>query len=143
VKGNPVTAQSALTRDTSKWFEALRCLQCLVQNAYGIAAGCHHAGRQIRRGEAKLSSRNCRSVRPSHCPIMCAQAKKLYHNCDTKPVLAAQTGSINESRLLILRNLLKTQESSKIPAYRLIRHIIYSQILIKNAALKFSLRELL
>jgi hypothetical protein len=63
--------------------------------------------------------------------------RKLCHNCDTKPAFAGKTDFANRSNLLILWNLLKAKEGSKIPAYRLIRHIIYSQILIKNAAIKF------
>jgi hypothetical protein len=50
------------------------------------------------------------------------RSQKLCHNCDTKPVLAAQIDFFDELRLLILRNLLKTQICPKIPAYRLIRH---------------------
>ncbi len=48
--------------------------------------------------------------------------KRLCHNCDTIPVFAAKTDSIDRLRLLILRNLLKTHDRLKIPAYRLIRH---------------------
>jgi len=44
---------------------------------------------------------------------------------------------------LITHNFLKGLADYQNPAYRLIRHIIYSQILSKNAAIKFSLRELL
>ena len=43
--------------------------------------------------------------------------KKLGHNCDAKPVLAAKTDFIDDALLLILWNLLKTQEGPKIPAY--------------------------
>jgi hypothetical protein len=48
----------------------------------------------------------------------------LCHNCDTKPVLAVKIDFIDDVRLLILRNLLKTQMGPKIPAYRLIRQIL-------------------
>ena len=43
--------------------------------------------------------------------------KKLCHNCDAKPVLAGKTDFIDDALLLILWNLLKTQEGPKIPAY--------------------------
>ena len=45
------------------------------------------------------------------------RSKKLCHNCDTKPVFTAKTDFIDKISLLILRNLLKTQMRSKIPAY--------------------------
>jgi quinol monooxygenase YgiN len=44
------------------------------------------------------------------------RSQKLCHNCDTKPVLAAQIDFFDELRLLILRNLLKTRICPKIPA---------------------------
>ena len=47
--------------------------------------------------------------------------RRLCHNCDTKPVLAAHIDFFDELRLLILRNLLKTRLCPKIPAYRLAR----------------------
>jgi hypothetical protein len=40
--------------------------------------------------------------------------RELCRNCDTKPVLAAKTDFIDDSLLLILWNLLKTQEGPKI-----------------------------
>jgi hypothetical protein len=43
--------------------------------------------------------------------------RKLCHTCDTKPVFTAKTDIIDDSLLLILRNLLKTLARSKIPAY--------------------------
>jgi len=48
--------------------------------------------------------------------------KKLCHNCDTKPVLAAKTDFFDRMCLLILRNLLKTKVSLKNPTYRLARY---------------------
>ena len=36
------------------------------------------------------------------------RSEKLCHNCDTKPVFAAQTDFVDRSLLLIPRNLLKT-----------------------------------
>ena len=69
--------------------------------------------------------------------------RKLSPNCDTKPVLAVEIAYTDGAGLLILSNLLKAKSRPKIPAYRLIRHIIYSQIFIKNTAIKFLLRELL
>jgi len=46
-----------------------------------------------------------------------ANTRKLCHNCDTKPALAAKTDFIDDLLLLILRNLLKTKRYPKIPAY--------------------------
>jgi len=46
-----------------------------------------------------------------------ANTRKLCHNCDTKPALAAKTDFIDDLLLLILRNLLKTKRCPKIPAY--------------------------
>ena len=40
------------------------------------------------------------------------------------PAFAANTDSFADSRLLILRNLLKTKVRPRIPAYRLIRHLL-------------------
>ena len=51
------------------------------------------------------------------------RSQKLCHNCDTKPVFAAQIDFFDGSRLLILRNLLKIKMAPKIPAYRLIRQL--------------------
>jgi hypothetical protein len=48
-----------------------------------------------------------------------SSCEELCHNCDTKPVFTAKTDVIDSSLLLIVRNLLKTQRRSKIPAYRL------------------------
>lgn len=45
--------------------------------------------------------------------------KKLCHNCDAKPVLAAKTDIVDDMRLLILGNLLKTQLASLSPVYQL------------------------
>jgi hypothetical protein len=62
---------------------------------------------------------------------MCAgeyTRKKLCHNCDTKPAFAAQTDFFDRSHLLILRKLLKTQMCSKIPAYRLARHLSLTSV---------------
>ncbi len=47
--------------------------------------------------------------------------ERLCHNCDTKPVFAAKTDSIDELALLILPKLLKTKNGLKDPAYRLTR----------------------
>jgi|HubBroStandDraft_2_1064218.scaffolds.fasta_scaffold473843_2 hypothetical protein len=44
--------------------------------------------------------------------------RKLCHNCDAKPVFAAEIDFIDSVRSLILRNLLKTKNCSKIPGYR-------------------------
>jgi hypothetical protein len=46
------------------------------------------------------------------------------HNCDTKPVFVAKTDLVDSTSLLILRNLLKALDCSKIPAYRLARHLL-------------------
>ena len=45
-------------------------------------------------------------------------AEKLCNNCDAKPVFTAKTDFIDKTSLLILRNLLKTKNGLKIPAYR-------------------------
>jgi hypothetical protein len=50
--------------------------------------------------------------------------RRLCHNCDTKPVLAAPIDLFDELRLLILRNLLETRICPKIPAYRLARFFL-------------------
>jgi hypothetical protein len=47
------------------------------------------------------------------------RSQELCHNCDTKPVFTVKTDFIDRTTLLILRNLLKTKVSPKIPAYRL------------------------
>jgi hypothetical protein len=47
--------------------------------------------------------------------------RKLCHNGGAEPVLAAKIDNIDDLLSLILRNLLKTLEGAKIPAYRLIR----------------------
>lgn len=57
------------------------------------------------------------------------RSQKLCHNCDTKPVLAAQIDFFDELRLLILRNLLKIKMAPKIPAYRLIRQLLFCSAL--------------
>ena len=53
------------------------------------------------------------------------RGQKLCHNCDTRPVFAVKINFIDMMSLLILRNLLKTGMRSKIPAYRLIRHLLF------------------
>ena len=53
-------------------------------------------------------------------------AEELCHKCDTKPVVAAKTDFIDNSLLLILWNLLKTEEGPKTPAYRLARYFSIS-----------------
>jgi len=45
------------------------------------------------------------------------RSQELCHNCDTKPVFTVKTDFIDRTTLLILRNLLKTKVSPKIPAY--------------------------
>jgi hypothetical protein len=52
------------------------------------------------------------------------RSQELCHNCDTKPVFTVKTDFIDRTTLLILRNLLKTKVSPKIPAYKLIRQSI-------------------
>ena len=67
--------------------------------------------------------------------------RELCRNCDTKPVLAAKTDFIDDSLLLILWNLLKTQLGWKIPAYRLARHFFAHPLIRVDAdmsAMKFS-----
>ena len=59
--------------------------------------------------------------------------EKLCHNCDTKPVFTAKTDFIDKMSLLILRNLLKTQSGSKIPAY--MAHPLFFRF-------RFSLRQI-
>jgi hypothetical protein len=48
----------------------------------------------------------------------------LCHNCATKPVSATKTDFIDDSLLLIPRNLLKAKDHREIPAYRLARHFL-------------------
>ena len=62
---------------------------------------------------------------PGHSRVKNALfAEALCHNCATKPVWAAKIDFVDESLLLILRNLLKAKDAPEIPAYRLIRYII-------------------
>jgi YD repeat-containing protein len=44
-----------------------------------------------------------------------ASGHQVWHNCATDPVLVAKTDFIDDVRLLILRNLLKTKMCPKIP----------------------------
>jgi hypothetical protein len=44
-------------------------------------------------------------------------AEVLCHNCAAKPVSAVKTDFIDDSLLLILRNLLKAKDGPEIPAY--------------------------
>ena len=52
------------------------------------------------------------------------RSQELCHNCDTKPVFTVKTDFIDRTTLLILRNLLKTKVSPKIPAYRFTRYFL-------------------
>ena len=52
--------------------------------------------------------------------------KRLCHNCATKPVFTAKTDLIDDERLLILGNLLKTKMEPKIPAYRPVPQYLWS-----------------
>jgi hypothetical protein len=81
---------------------------------------------------AELDLANCGELTPRRCSTLTkyalfveargrVHAKKLCHNCDTKPAFAAETDFFDRSHLLILRKLLKTQMCSKIPAYRFTR----------------------
>ena len=47
------------------------------------------------------------------------RSQELCHNCDTKPFFTVTTDFIDDVRLLILRNLLKTTNWPTNPAYRL------------------------
>ena len=56
-----------------------------------------------------------------------AAEKKLCHNCDTKPVFTVKTDFIDRTTLLILRNLLKTKVTPKIPAY-MARPLLFNKL---------------
>ena len=43
--------------------------------------------------------------------------RKLFLSCDTKPAFAAKIDFIDDTHLLILRNLLKAKNRLKVPAY--------------------------
>jgi hypothetical protein len=65
-----------------------------------------------------------------------APVKKLYHNCDTEPVSAAQSDFIDDVRLLILRKLLKTKMRPENPAYRPARYFFSnSQVVLGDCAI--------
>lgn len=75
----------------------------------------------MRSADSSLSGVKQKTV---HKPLWMRQLRavvrsceELCHKCDTKPVLIDKVDCFDEPRLLILRNLLKTQTCSKIPCY--------------------------